>query len=108
MCCSALALLALAKTPEPVPLVPARAVWTLALNNQLTLPPAYDSSRVYFSIEHDRLVAYDIESGAQSWLVEARSTFKPAAGGDLVFLAEAEALVARHAGDGTEAWRVPL
>lgn len=88
--------------------MPVRAVWTLALNNQLTLPPAYDGAQVYFSIEHDRLVAYDIESGAQTWLVEARPIFEPAAGDDLLFLAESETLAALNAADGSEAWRVPM
>src|SRR5215470_13432840 len=100
--------MALAKAPEPVALVPVRSVWTLALNNQITLPPAYDDTRAYFSIEHDRLVAYDIASGAQTWLVEAHAIFQPAAGGDLLFLAEAGALVALHAADGAEAWRTPV
>src|SRR5437868_12731880 len=100
--------MALAKAPEPVPLVPARSVWTLALNNQLTLPPAYDQTRVYFPIEHDRLVAYDVASGAQTWLVEAHAIFQPSAGDDLVFLAEAGALVALHSTDGSEAWRTPV
>jgi outer membrane protein assembly factor BamB len=100
--------MALAKAPEPVPLVPVRSVWTLALNNQITLPPAYDQTRVYFSIEHDRLVAYDIASGAQAWLVETHAVFQPSAGDDLVFFAEADALVALHAADGSEAWRAPV
>ena len=100
--------MALAKAPEPVALVPVRSVWTLALNNQLTLPPAYDATRAYFSIEHDRLVAYDIASGAQMWLVDMQAVFQPAAGDDLVFLAAADALVALRVADGSEAWRTPL
>jgi outer membrane protein assembly factor BamB len=107
ICCSAVALLALAKAPEPVPLVPVRAIWTLALNNQLALPPAYDESRAFFPIEHDRLVAYDIESGAQTWLVEAKPIVQPAVGGDMVFLADADGIAALGADDGVEAWRVP-
>jgi len=50
ICCGLLATIALTSTPEPVALVPARSLWTLALNNQLTLPPAYDRRRAYFSI----------------------------------------------------------
>src|SRR5262249_47419987 len=100
--------MALAKAPEPVALVPVRAVWTLALNNQITLPPAYDETRVYFSIEYDRLVAYAIASGAQAWLVESHAAFEPAAGGDLVFLGESETIVALRAADGVEAWRRPV
>jgi outer membrane protein assembly factor BamB len=108
ICCSALALIALARKPEPMALVPIRTVWTLALNNQLTTAPAYDDRRAYFAIEHDRLVAYEIQSGAQVWLVEARSSFQPAAGEDLLFVPEPDAIVARHAADGTVAWRAPI
>jgi outer membrane protein assembly factor BamB len=108
ICCSALALLALAKPPGPIPLLPLRTVWTLALNNHLTVPPAVDATHGYFPIEHDRLVAYDLVSGKQLWLVEARPIFKPAATDNLVFVTETTALTALRASDGGVAWRYPL
>jgi outer membrane protein assembly factor BamB len=117
ICCSAIALIAVirgaggassGRDSTPFALVPTQPVWTLALNNQLTAPPAYDDRRVYFSIEYDRLAAYDLVSGKQLWLVEAKPTLQPAAGSDLVFLSEPEAIVARRAADGTVAWTAPL
>jgi outer membrane protein assembly factor BamB len=111
ICCSALALIAVAATPSrdtgPPALVPTRLVWTLALNSQLSVPPAYDETRVFFSLEHDRLVAYDIVPGKQLWLVESRPILQPAAGGDLVYVAEAARLVALNARDGSVVWELP-
>ena len=82
--------------------------WTLALNNALTAPPVFDDGRGYFSIGGDRLVAYDLASGAQMWIVSAQLDSRPAAGGGLLFLAEPDAISAIHASDGTLAWRLPF
>ena len=90
----------------PPALVPSRGVWTLALNSQLSAPPAFDDSRVFFPLEQNRLVAYHIGSGKQLWLVESHPLFRPAAGGDKVFVAEALRLVALSAEDGTQAWEI--
>jgi hypothetical protein len=92
----------------PAPLMPVENVWALALNNLLTMPPAYTSSQAFFSIEGDRLVAYDLAGGARQWMVTARPEMPPVAGADLVFVREADALKALHAGDGSLAWELPL
>ncbi len=92
----------------PVSLFPVRSVWTLALNNQLTIPPAYDSKRAYFAIDGDRLVCYTLIDGTQQWLVSARTLMQPAAGDDLIFSIEPDLLVARQATDGSVAWQLPL
>ena len=111
ICCSALALLALVTAPShdtgPPALVPTRALWTLALNSQLSVAPAYDETRVFFSLEQDRLVAYDILPGKQLWLVDSRPILQPAAGGDMVYVPEAARLVALSARDGTVVWELP-
>ena len=88
--------------------MPADTVWALALNNDLTVPPAFDDTLGFFPIEGDRLVAYDLMSGIQQWIVTARPLVAPAAGNDLVFLLEADALKALHAADGTMAWELPF
>ena len=91
----------------PLSLFPARAVWTLALNNPLTVPPVYFGTHAYFAIVGDRLVAYDLTRGSQEWLVPARPEFEPAAGDGLLFVSEPAALTAIRMGDGTTAWRLP-
>src|SRR5262249_26140625 len=81
-----------------VALVPTRELWTLALNAPLAAPPAYDSRRVFFPIDGDRLVAYDVLSGRQLWLTSARVVSPPAAGG----------VHALRASDGHEIWQRDL
>ncbi len=108
ICCSALAALALAKVPEPMALVPLRPLWRLALNSHVTFPGTFDASRGYFAIEGDRLVAYDIASGQQLWLVDAHPVQQPVAGDDLVYVADTDGIVALHANDGQRAWRASI
>jgi outer membrane protein assembly factor BamB len=88
--------------------MPVDTVWGLALNNALTMPPAYEGSRAFFAIEGDRLVAYDLFSGAQQWMVTARPEMAPVAGDGLVFIREPDTLRALHATDGSAAWELPL
>lgn len=114
-CCSALALIALTSTPivaqsatAPPSLFPLRPVWTLALNNQITVPPAYRDNLGVFAIEHDRLVAYDLTTGLRKWLVAARPQTPLAIGDGLVFISEPEALRAVRTTDGSTAWTLPL
>jgi outer membrane protein assembly factor BamB len=114
-CCSAVALTALTTlsiaaqaTIAPTSLLPLRTVWTLALNNQITYPPAYDEHRAFFAIEHDRLVAYDLATGMRAWLVSAQPRQPLATGDGLVFISERASLRALRAADGTTAWTVPM
>jgi outer membrane protein assembly factor BamB len=98
-----------AKVDRPPPsLLPVRPVWTLVLDNQLTAPPAYDDTHVFFSIEGDRLVAYALSSGTQAWIVSAHPRMEPATGGGLIFLVEPGALKALRADDGSIAWELPF
>jgi outer membrane protein assembly factor BamB len=92
----------------PPPLFPVQPVWTLALNNLLVVPTAYDETHAFFSIEGDRLVAYDLMSGEQRWLVSARPLVQPATGDGLVFVVESETLTAFRAADGSLAWQLPF
>jgi outer membrane protein assembly factor BamB len=88
-------------------LFPIRTVWTLALNNQLVAPPAYFESHAYFPIEGDRLVAYDLETGSQEWIVPAHPKFEPVVGDGLLFLVQPTSLTALRTKDGTVAWQLP-
>ncbi|MBZ5559269.1 MAG: PQQ-binding-like beta-propeller repeat protein [Acidobacteriia bacterium] len=92
----------------PPALLPVEPVWTLALNARAVAEPAYDDSRAYFALEDDRIVAYDIWSGEQAWLISARARSALTAGDGLLFFAGADAFVARHADDGSPAWSVPM
>ncbi|MBI3493600.1 MAG: PQQ-binding-like beta-propeller repeat protein [Acidobacteria bacterium] len=89
----------------PLALFPVEPVWTLALNARVTVDPAFDADRAYFAIEDDRIVAYDIRSGEQSWIISAAPRSALTAGGGFLFFAETNAFVARHIEDGSLAWR---
>jgi outer membrane protein assembly factor BamB len=92
----------------PPALTPVEPAWTLALNNALTAPPAYDGTLAFFPIEGDRLVAYDLISGEQKWLVTARPSMQPSAGNGLLFILETSTLRALRTNDGSMAWQLPL
>jgi outer membrane protein assembly factor BamB len=98
-----------AKTSPTSPaIVPAHGVWTLVLNSQLTIAPAYDATHAYFPLEGDRLAAYVMPEGTLSWLVTAHPLLPPTAGDGLIFLVEAEGLVALRATDGSVAWQLAM
>ena len=116
-CCSAVALILLivpppihAQQPADAPLsfFPVRALWTLPLNNALSAPPGFDSTRGYFPIDGGRLAAYDLAAGTLLWIADTATAAQPVAGDGLVFLVEPDAVVARHDRDGSLAWRLPL
>ena len=87
---------------------PSRMHWSLALNNALTVVPAFEDGYGYFPIEGDRIAAYDLESGTLRWLTAGQPTSPPAAGGGLLFLEQADRLTALRADDGSVGWEVPL
>jgi outer membrane protein assembly factor BamB len=93
---------------KPFPLTPAETVWGLALNSSMTAAPAYDGRRAYFSLEGDRVVAYDLMSGTREWMTTAHPLMQPAAGDGLLFLLEAATLKALRADDGSVAWELPI
>ncbi|HTK29330.1 MAG TPA: PQQ-binding-like beta-propeller repeat protein [Vicinamibacterales bacterium] len=97
-----------AKDDAPLSLFPVQTLWTLALNNQLTAPPAFGASRGFFSIEGDRIVTYDLSSGTQTWMADAAPQLEPAVGEGLLFIVETESLAALRVDDGGVAWRLPF
>jgi outer membrane protein assembly factor BamB len=92
----------------PLSLFPVHTLWTLALNNQITVPPAYDDADGYFAIEENRLAAYDLGTGTQKWVVSAKPRMEPVVGEALLFLIEPSALTALRTVDGSIAWQLPF
>ena len=88
--------------------MPVENVWGLALNNSLTKAPAYEGTRGFFTIEGDRIAAYDLIEGTQQWLVTAHPEMAPVAGDGLVFIREADRLLALRSSDGAIAWQLPI
>jgi outer membrane protein assembly factor BamB len=83
-------------------------LWTIALNNRIVAPPAYRGTRAFFSIDGDRLVAYELITGRQLWLVAAKNLRKPAVGDELIFSVDADGVTARSIDDGSERWKLAL
>ncbi|HEX4348337.1 MAG TPA: PQQ-binding-like beta-propeller repeat protein [Vicinamibacterales bacterium] len=114
-CCSAIALTFLAgnalfarsEAPPPA-FFPVQSLWTLALNNGITAAPVYSGGVGFFSIDGARLVAYQLTSGTERWIVPANPQSKPAVSDSMVFVAEPDAIRALRQADGSEAWSVPL
>jgi len=92
----------------PLALFPLQARWTLALNAPLSAPPAFDATRGFFPLSGGRLVAYDLATGKQLWLVPIETAIEPAAGGGAVFVALHDLIAAVRVEDGTIAWRLPF
>jgi outer membrane protein assembly factor BamB len=114
-CCSAVALIAAAalaraapRARAPLSLFPLRTLWTISLNNDVVAAPAFDGAIGYFPIEAQRIVSYDLASGARKWIVPADPQGEPVAADGLLFVVEPEALTARSAADGSIAWQLPL
>jgi outer membrane protein assembly factor BamB len=103
--CAASALVAqtLPKTPPPFTF---KATWTVAMNGSLAAPPTFNGARAYVPLDEDRLVAYDLNEGADVWTVKANVRSQPASGDGLVFVVENDALVALRATDGSLKWRL--
>jgi outer membrane protein assembly factor BamB len=99
--------LAQSVSDPPTVLFPIRTVWTLALNNQLALPPAYDAANAFFPIAGDRIVAYDLTTGTRQWMISAKPQFQPVTGDGLVIFTDGDRLTALQAGDGSIAWQLP-
>jgi outer membrane protein assembly factor BamB len=130
ICCSALALIAASSlfgtaqtTPSaprrvkqtyaaddrtPLSLFPLKPLWTLALNNAITAPPAFDATRGFFPLEGNQIAAYDLVSGTRLWLAPAGTRIEPAAGDGLVFVVEPRVLAALRATDGHVEWELPF
>jgi outer membrane protein assembly factor BamB len=129
ICCSAVALIAVlasplcAQTPPaarsvkqtrsaddktPLALFPVAPIWTLALNNALTAPPAFRESIAVFALDSDQIAAYDLSSGTRLWLTSGATTVQPAIAADVVFIAEDDALEALSLETGEVVWRQPF
>lgn len=113
VCCSAVALIVLsacgirpvtAQSPA-LPLFPVRPFWTIPLGAALTAPPVFDQSRGYVSLDDGRFIALDLQLGVEAWTATVSTPWQSAVGGDLLFIAEADALSARRASDGSLAWQ---
>jgi PQQ-like domain len=106
--CAAVITLEGAPAKKPFSPFPSRTHWSLSLNNNLTVQPAFDGDSGYFPIEGDRIAAYDLTHGTLLWLISAAPRSAPAVGAGLLFLESGETLSARQTKDGSLAWEIPF
>jgi outer membrane protein assembly factor BamB len=71
-------------------------------------PPALDVSTAYVPFTGRGLVAFDIDSGRPRWVADAETTWAPAAGGGLVFVAMTGGVRALDAATGRVIWQRTL
>jgi outer membrane protein assembly factor BamB len=89
-------------------LFPVLPAWNTAVNAEVSAPPAYSTNRVFIPLEGERVVAYNVETGAIEWTTDGSSAVAPATAGDLVFLAEPHHVSALRQSDGALVWRVQV
>jgi hypothetical protein len=88
-------------------LVPAMPVWSLPLNNELTAPPAYDETTVFFRLKATASPPTR-SCRAPEWLAPCARRCSPRSATALLFLIDAEKLSALKATDGPIAWQLPF
>jgi outer membrane protein assembly factor BamB len=115
ICCSAVALILAAVAAlraqdlaAELSLFPVQTLWTISLPAAVAGAPATDDRYAYFRIGEGALAAYDLHGGSQRWTVAAGSVIPSAAGDDLVFAADADAIHAYRAESGVATWRLPI
>lgn len=114
--CSAVALalligtsvLAQSRASSELSLFPVQTAWNTPVDAVLGAPPRLAGHRAFLPIDDAHLTAYDLETGESVWSVECRPTSAPAAGGELLFVAEADAISARRQDTGEQVWRLPF
>jgi outer membrane protein assembly factor BamB len=70
--------------------------------------PVFDKTHAFFPIEGGHVVAYDLATGNQTWIVPIAPTSRPAASPDLLFVVESTAIDAVRVEDGSTAWQLPF
>ena len=70
--------------------------------------PVFDKTHAFFPIEGGHVVAYDLATGSQTWIVPIAATGRPAASPDLLFVVESTAIDAVRVEDGSTAWQLPF
>lgn len=114
ICCSAIVLTTAYGTTRALqpaaagPLFPAETAWSAPLSGTLSAAPAFAERRGYLPLDGTRVDAYDLTDGNRIWTFPASGPGRPAAGDRLVFIVQADALVAVRDTDGSVAWRQPL
>ena len=93
-------------TAQTAPLFESR--WKIALPDGPSARAAFDATHAYIPLRSGKLTAIGLKDGKTLWTVDAPSSWAPATGQGLLFVAHENEIVARDATDGHQRWRVLL
>jgi outer membrane protein assembly factor BamB len=102
------AAIGLAAQSRPASNLPSETRWTLSLESTLAAPPRFAGALGFFSLDGDRLVAYELSLGTRLWIASARSLQRPAIGDGLIYLDGGTRIAALRQTDGVEVWQAPV
>jgi outer membrane protein assembly factor BamB len=95
-------------TPQPIPLLPAEAVWLTTLSAPPAAAGVMDGARVYVPQQDRQITALDRATGEILWMQPLDTKWPPVLGGGAVYVAAGRELHALDAETGTTRWHVPL
>jgi outer membrane protein assembly factor BamB len=101
-------LLALLQAAPAAPPLSLDARWATEFESPPAARPGFDARAAYVPLRGGQLVAVDLDRGTIRWRLDVATTFTPATGEGLVFIATDQMIEARNAASGTIKWRVPL
>jgi hypothetical protein len=102
-------LLSLFQAPAvPPPPLTLDARWVTSFEEPPAAAPGFDPAGAYVPLKSGEIVAVDLDRGTIRWRLGVATTFTPATGEGLVFLAGEQTIEARDALTGNLAWRAPL
>lgn len=82
--------------------------WTVTFESAPAAAAGFDSRTAYVPLKGGQLVAVDLESGKVRWKVELATTFAPATGDGLVFVAADDVVMAFVDRSGELAWEAAV
>lgn len=101
-------LLALQQAATTTPVLTLDARWVTTFEEPPAATPGFDSAGAYVPLKSGELVAVDLDRGTIRWKLGTATSFTPATGDGLVFLATEDGIEARQAITGDLAWRTAL
>jgi outer membrane protein assembly factor BamB len=82
--------------------------WTVSFTTPQSAPAGFDQQMAYVPLKGGELLAIDLNEGRVVWTVDLTTSFTPATGDGLVFVAGDALVIALDQRSGQTVWRAPL
>lgn len=82
--------------------------WKIALPDGPSAPAAYDATHAYIPLRDGKLTAIELTDGKSLWTVDAPTSWAPAIGQALLFIARDHVIRALDTTNGRQQWRILL